>query len=214
MPLDAPPEARAPDEADGGETPVEPTSARHRRRRSVIEWLAVVGAAVVLSLVVRSYLLEVFWIPSASMEATLSTGDRVVVDRLSYRLHGVHRGDVVVLARPPLLDDPTVKDLVKRVVALPGERVAVHDGHVFIDGRQLVEPYTRGLPTDLHVCAPDYGHGLDRASGLLVPPGEVLLLGDNRTNSQDGRCFGPVSTKLIVGRATFRIWPPGRLGRL
>lgn len=192
----------------------EPGSRRPSALRNAIEWVAVVGIALVFALLIRMFLFQTFWIPSGSMADTLVENDRVVVNKLSYRWSSPSRGDVIVFERVP--DDPgTIKDLIKRVVALPGERVAIHDDSVWIDGKRLIEPYTDGAPTLPNVqCSTGSTPGLDTPAGYEVPPDHVFVLGDNRTASHDGRCFGAVPEDLIVGRALAVIWPPSKIGRL
>lgn len=174
--------------------------------RSLREWASVIVAALGVALIVRVFLLASFFIPSGSMISTLNVGDRVLVNKMAYRLHDIHRGDVVVFERPPALAaSPNIKDLIKRVIGLPGETVELRDGHVVIDGRLLDEPYLApGMVTN----------PLTLGSRIVVPPGNVLVLGDNRTNSDDGRAFGPISTKLIVGRAFVVYFPVKDLGFL
>lgn len=176
------------------------------RVRSLREWASVIVAALGVALIVRVFLLASFFIPSGSMISTLNVGDRVLVNKMAYRLHDIHRGDVVVFERPPTLAaSPNIKDLIKRVIGLPGETVELRDGHVVIDGRLLDEPYlAAGMVTN----------PLTLGSRIVVPPGNVLVLGDNRTNSDDGRAFGPISTKLIVGRAFVVYFPVKDLGFL
>ena len=141
------------------------------------------------------------------MTPTLHNGDRVLVNKLAYRLHDVHRGDVVVFERPPELKDaPEVKDLIKRVIGLPGETVEFRAGRILIDGHLLDEPYLApGITTE---SKPETG------DSITVPPSQVLVLGDNRRNSTDGRVFGPISQKLIVGRAFVLYFPMKNLGFL
>ncbi|MCU1453495.1 MAG: signal peptidase [Acidimicrobiales bacterium] len=199
---------------DGTTTAVKEPPPRRSAARNALEWVFVVAGAVAVAFVVKTFLFQAFWIPSASMEKTLVRGDRVLVNKLSYKLHDIHRGDVVVFKRPPTFTDNTVKDLIKRVVGLPGEQVSLRDHKVFINGRQLVEPYTSGLPTDVLPCGTFNVPGIDSLQGMLVPADTVLVMGDNRTNSSDGRCFGPLKKNLIVGRAFFVIWPPSKMGGL
>lgn len=173
------------------------------RVRNVIEALVVIGAALLVALLVRTFLFQAFYIPSASMEPTLEVGDRVLVNKLSYDLHDVHRGDLVVFQRPE--DDVTpvgIDDLIKRVIALPGESVEVADGAVRIDGVALDEPYLESIEG-----IPDFGP-------TRVPDDHVFVMGDNRRASRDSRSFGPVSREDIVGRAFLRIWPPSGVGLL
>lgn len=172
--------------------------------RNLLEWVAVVVGAVLVALVFRTFLFQTFWIPSESMEQTLVDGDRVVVNKLSYRFGDVSRGDVVVFRRPENASESLIKDLIKRVVATGGEQVTLVDGRVHIDGRLLEEPYIRGAPTT--PCGMD-ALGLGHPEGLQVPEGHVLVMGDNREHSHDGRCFGPIDEDLIVGRAFVIIWP-------
>lgn len=200
------------------EAPPPPARDRPKRRsttRNLLEWVAVLGGAVLVAVVLRSVVLQQFWIPSPSMATTLEEHDRVLVNKLSYRLHDVNRGDVVVFERPPNEPDSDIKDLIKRVVALEGERVSILEGRVLIDGRVLEEPYVDDQPTEPTTgCGAGEVAGLDTAEGLEVPEDHVFVLGDNRTNSHDGRCFGPISEELIVGRAFLVIWPPSKIGAL
>jgi signal peptidase I len=177
------------------------------RIRSLREWATVIAGAIGIALIVRAFLLASFFIPSPSMTPTLHNGDRVLVNKLAYRLHDVHRGDVVVFERPPKLKDhPEVKDLIKRVIGLPGETVEFRDGRILIDGHLLDEPYlAAGITTESKT---------ETGDSITVAEGEVLVLGDNRTNSTDGRIFGPISQKLIVGRAFVLYFPMKNLGFL
>lgn len=204
--------ARTARQGDDATPAAEPTEPSERRR--VAGWLLLVGGAIALSLLIRLVLVEQFWIPSESMADTLDRHDRVLVNKLAYQLHDVHRGDVVVFERP---DNQAgeIKDLIKRVVGLPGERVSIIDGRVRIDGRLLEEPYVDGVATDANVgCGLGDTKGIETAAGLRIPDGEVLVLGDNRRNSQDGRCFGPIDEGRIVGRAFVVLWPPSKVGGL
>lgn len=182
--------------------------------RNMLEWVAVIGGAILIAVVVRTFILQTFWIPSPSMSPTLVENDRVLVNKLAYRFHDVNRGDVVVFERPENEPPSEIKDLIKRVVALPGEHVSILDGKVRIDGKVLDEPYTHGAQTVLDSCPITYVPGIDTEDGFVVPEGHVLVLGDNRTNSHDGRCFGAIDEDLIVGRAFFLMWPPGHAGGL
>ncbi len=102
--------------------------------RIVIEWAIILMAVLLCTVVLRTYVVQSFSIPSLSMYPTLQVGDRIIVNKLSYDLHSVHRGDIVVFARPPL-EDQEYADLVKRVIGLPGETISSKDGHVYIDGK-------------------------------------------------------------------------------
>ena len=182
------------------EEPSRSRSRRHRRLRSVIEWVAVLGGALVVALVIKTFLFQAFYIPSSSMEPTLEVGDRVLVNKLSYRLHDVNRGDVVVFGRPESEAAADVRDLIKRVVGLPGERIEAREGVVLVDGEVLEEPYLAdGAVTG------DFGPE-------EVPDGHVFVMGDNRGDSRDSRVFGAITEDSIVGRAFYRVWPPSSIG--
>ena len=182
--------------------------------RNAIEWVVVIAGAVLLAVIVRTFLFQTFWIPSGSMAETLENNDRVLVNKLSYQFGDPSRGDVVVFERPPG-QSGTIKDLIKRVVALPGEHIAIHDGSVWIDGAEVEESYTNGKPSDPKVeCSGGANAGIETPEGLLIPEGHLFVMGDNRTDSQDSRCFGPIDEDLIVGRAFLIIWPPSKVGGL
>jgi signal peptidase I len=175
----------------------------------MLEWGVVLVVALLLALGVRTYVAQMFFIPSGSMLPTLQIGDRIVVDKLSYHLHAVHRGDIVVFRRPPLEQAPYA-DLVKRVIGLPGDTVSAFDGRVYIDGTPLNEPWLpRPLPTTSPSPLPD-GFSLNRP--FTVPAGQYYVMGDNRTDSEDSRYFGPISGNLIVGKLVFVVWPLDNAG--
>ena len=160
---------------------------------------AVLVGAVVVALVVRTYLLQAFSIPSASMESTLEIRDRLLVNKLSYQFGDVERGDIVVFERPESL--PSVyDDLIKRVIGLPGDVVEGHDNQVFVNGVALVEPYLDG---DVRIG--DF-------APIDVPAGYVFVMGDNRGDSTDSRVFGPIDIDRIEGEAFLRYWPLPRIG--
>jgi signal peptidase I len=174
--------------------------------RWVIEWLVVLLVALVLAVGVRVFVAQMFYIPSGSMLPTLQIGDRIVVDKLSYRLHGVGRGDVVVFRRPPL-EQVDYTDLVKRVIGLPGDTVASVDGKVYINGQLLPEPWLPDSPVTTPSPLPD---GFSLTHPFTVPAGEYFVMGDNRSDSEDSRYFGPISRDLIVGKMAFKAWPLDR----
>lgn len=187
---------------------------RRRRIRSGVEWVAVIAGAIVIALVVRTFLFTTFWIPSGSMEPTLmgeGRRDRVVVNRLAYQWGEPERGDIIVFEVPEgepsiQVDGQEVKDLIKRVIGLPGETVELRDGEVYIDGELLEEPY---LPDDVRTDAPD-----PTRDTFEVPEDEVFVLGDNRGASRDARYWQhpSVPEEDIVGKAFVRIWPLSAFG--
>ncbi len=192
--------------------PVPTAAGRHTRLRDgrqpgrsrwLVELVVVLVLGVAAAVVLRAFVVQTFYIPSGSMEPTLMIGDRILVDKLSYHFHPVHRGDIVVFARPPgELAGPNVKDLVKRVIGLPGDTVSGQGGKVEIDGRPLAEPW---LPP---------GTQTQPFPPVTVPPGEYFVMGDNRGDSSDSRVFGPIPGRLIVGHVVLRFWPLSRLGFL
>jgi signal peptidase I len=176
--------------------------------------------AFVLALLIKSFLVQAFYIPSESMEPTLRVGDRVLVNKLVYHFHDPRRGDIIVFEEPHptseahrnpvqsfvhwltqglgVSSDPE-RDFIKRVVALPGETIEIKAGVVYIDGKKLVEPY-------LAVNADTRDYPPHR-----VPANNLFVMGDNRTNSNDSRFgLGDIPFNKIVGRAFVIIWPPGR----
>lgn len=173
------------------------------------EIVKTIGLSLILALGIRQFVAEARYIPSESMVPTLQVNDRLIVEKLSYRFHSPERGDIVVFMPPDAagkfclgIQDPNVKikdAFIKRVVALPGEKVEVRDGTVLINDKPLVEPYI--------AAKPDY-----QLQPSVIPPDSFLVLGDNRNNSCDGHFWGPVPRQNLIGRAMFRFWPPNRIG--
>ncbi len=201
------------DVADPHADVVDPDAKANARVRSLVEWVAVIVGALVVALVVKTFLFQAFFIPSASMEPTLEEGDRVLVNKLSYDVHDVNRGDVVVFELPPDKVGPDgIKDLIKRVIALPGDVIETRDGVVYINDRRLSEPY---LPEGTVTGDPSNGSNpaIERQT---VPEGTVFVMGDNRDNSHDSRYpdRGPIPIESVVGRAFVLVWPLGEVGAL
>lgn len=201
--------------------------------RTVLEWLAVIVTALIVALLIKAVVLQAFWIPSESMETTVNKGDRILVNKVSYRLHEVRRGDLVVFEK--LEGSPgDTKDLIKRAIALPGETIEIRsDGRIWIwaagetaaDAKLLEEPYLD--PQNAILNAPSASDPLsgdvwdERCANQPRTPGRCTLdessyfmMGDNRNRSSDSRFFGPVPDENIVGRAFLRIWPLGEVGTL
>ncbi|NND03183.1 MAG: signal peptidase I [Acidimicrobiia bacterium] len=180
-----------------------------------------VAIALVLAVVVKTLLFQAFYIPSESMVETLQVDDRILVNKLSYRFGEPERGDVVVFDQTPDEGESLIgallrnlaesvgartpeADLIKRVVALPGETIEIRDNTVFIDGEALDEPYLQ----------PATRTRWENSDPLLVPDNEFFVMGDNRTRSLDSRRFGPITREEIIGRAFVIIWPTSRWGGL
>jgi signal peptidase I len=195
------------DDGDDRDGNAEDADAKPRRRwrRTILEWLGVIGGGIAIALLVEAFLIQAFWIPSPSMEPTLDVGDRVLVNKLSYRFHDVNRGDVVVFERPPGAStgqNGEVKDLIKRVIALGGDTIEAKEGNVYVNGEQIDEDYLEpGTPTD-------------NLPLTTIPEGQLFVMGDNRTNSEDSRIFGPIDEDAIVGRAFIRVLPITDIGWL
>lgn len=164
----------------------------HNPVRTTVEWVAIIVAALLAALLVKTFLLQPFYIPSGSMEPTLRINDRLLVNKLNRH---PDRGEIVVFERPPgEAVGPTNKDLIKRVIALGGDTVEGRDDGVWVNGKKLNEPYVRNQVTS--TFAP-----------VTVPKGKVWVMGDNRGNSSDSRRFGAIDDDLIVGKAFVRFWP-------
>jgi signal peptidase I len=171
-----------------------------KKMNPLVEWLVVVAVAITSALLVRAYVVQQFAVEGESMLSTLQDGDRVLVNRLSYRLHDPRRGDVVVLKR--FDGNATERDLIKRVIGLPGETIEVRSCVVYIDDQELKEPYLDPAIQQRDGC------GSDQAP-IQVPDDSVFVLGDHRGKSSDSRAFGPVADDFLIGRAFVIIWPVG-----
>jgi len=218
-PRTAPPADRPPPEPEHDAEPGTRSSVR-----SAVEWVVIVVAALLAALLIKTFLLQAFYIPSDSMNPTLVQRDRVLVNKLSYHFHDVHRGDIVVFKRPPGENDPKIKDLIKRVIGLPGDTIEGRNGQIVVDGRTLNEPYVaKNSPMSdfpgpsREACTQVFGSCVQVANGdwaVKIPSGHYFVMGDNRGNSKDSRVFGPISKSLLVGRAFIRVWPLSKISLL
>lgn len=223
----AAPTAPEPDSPPGGD-PFAPSDGaaegkvRKRKRPFWRELPVLILMALVVAVLIKTFLVQAFFIPSGSMRNTLEPGDRVMVNRLAYRFGEPSRGDVVVFDSPfaeegngeslpaavirhvgeALGIGSPASDFIKRVVGLEGETVEIRDGAVWIDGLRLDEDYVHPDSS-----MPDDGP-------WEIPEGHVFVMGDNRNFSQDSRKFGPIPVGDIVGKAFVRVWPPSRWGGL
>ena len=188
----------------GPETGTKSKNHRWRRsskeRGSLLEFLIIllVAFALVFGLV-RPFIVEAFYIPSESMVPTLEVGDRVFVNKFIYRFAEPERGDIVVFESI----EGSEQDLIKRVVAAPGNSVAVQNGVLFVNGQPQEEPYVNDAFPDGSFFGP-----------TTVPEDSVFVMGDNRGNSRDSRFFGPVSISNIEGEAFMTFWPPSHVDLL
>ncbi len=191
---------------------------KEKKKPALPFWLELpllILAALVIAVVIKTFFFQAFWIPSSSMEDTLQINDRVMVNKLAYRLGDLQRGHIVVFDDPRGEEAPQEtmveaarrnvmeaiglsvprSEFIKRVIGLPGERVEIVDNQVLIDGNPIDEPYLKAGS-----AMPDFGP-------IIVSPGEMFVMGDNRNSSQDSRYFGSVPADTIVGRAFVIMWP-------
>jgi signal peptidase I len=197
--------------ADADPAGAEPAEAEPRRgrrwRRALAETAIMILVAVLLVGLVRAFAFQIFWIPSSSRVPTLGVYDRIVVRKAFFTWRDVREGDIVVFSHPPLdhCGGPQEGDLVKRVIALPGQTIYSSGNSIYVNGRLLAEPY---LPHNDPLGPP-----VPDASGqhpYRVPPGEFYMLGDNRADSCDSRYWGPVMGSSIVGKVVLVWWHDDR----
>ena len=178
-------------------------------------------AAGVIAFLIKTLVAQAFFIPSESMLPQLEVDDRVVVSKISYKLHDPRRGDIVVFDSPvqipvkepkvnPLVSlfrkvgkgvgliPPSTEEYIKRVVGLPGDVVDIKDGKVYVNGRELIEPY---------LAKGTYTFANPQSYPKTIPKGHLWVMGDNRGNSSDSRSFGAISEKKVVGRTIVKVWP-------
>ncbi len=185
-----------------------PEASRPRRRRStrswIIEWGAIIVVAVLVAFVVRTYIVQTFYIPSGSMEPTLQVGDRILVSKLSTEFGSVHIGDILVFKRPPKENcgGAPVPFLVKRVIGLPGDHLTSKGNTIYVNGKVLDQTWSYYNPV-----SPAIGN-------VVVPKNTYFMMGDNHGDSCDSRYWGPLPANLVVGKAVLRIWPLSRFGTL
>ncbi|MBO9541790.1 signal peptidase I [bacterium] len=179
------------------------------RTRETIETFVV---ALVLALTVRATVAEARFIPSESMLPTLEVGDRLIVEKVSYRFESPSRGDIVVFNPPASAGFRENNAFIKRVIGIPGDRLSVHDGKVFRNGVELQESYIKEAPDYLMPDPANPGAYFHDGREVTVPEGHVFVMGDNRNNSADSHVWGFLPIQNIIGRAAVRYWPPARFG--
>jgi signal peptidase I len=189
--------------ADAGPAGTGPRRRRRRWRRVLTEATVMILVAVLLAGLVRTFAFQTFWIPSSSMVPTLGVYDRILVQKAFFTWHDVREGDIVVFGHPPLdqCGGAQGDDLVKRVIALPGQTIYSSGNSIYVNGRLLAQPY---LPHDDPLGPP-----IPNASSqhpYRVPPGEFYVLGDNRAISCDSRYWGPIEGSSIIGKVVLVWW--------
>ncbi len=180
---------------------------RSLRRNAVLRGLIELPVILLISFAlvfgfVRPVIASPFYVGSESMVPTLQIWDRLLINKLAYDIQGPERGDIVLFRDPEGGPDP----LIKRVIGLPGDRISLRDGKLFLNGEPRKETYVAQRPCVV---------GAPRTCSfgpVTVPRGRVFVMGDNRAHSYDSRFFGPVPEKTLIGEALFRFWPPGRTG--
>lgn len=181
----------------------DPPSLRLRTIGEVMESLII--AVVIVFLVIRPFVVQAFYIPSQSMIPTLRENDRILVNKMSYRLRSPGRHEVVVFRAPPEAcegePDGEEKDFVKRVIGLPGDTVEIHRGTIYVNGKPEQEPY---------VLEPPYYDMPPR----IIPEGKLFVLGDNRNHSNDSHRWGELDRDRVIGQAVYIFWPPSRAGAI
>jgi len=166
----------------------------------LFDWGETIVVALILALIIRAFFLQVFWIPSGSMEPTLDVGDRIVVNKVVYNFRPPKRFEVVVFRAVASMGEAK-KDLIKRVVGLPGETFEVRNGIIHINGRPVEEKHT--MNQDFANFAP-----------VAIPEDSYFVMGDNRPASADSRYWGFLPKKNIIGKAFLRIWPLTKFGSI
>jgi signal peptidase I len=196
---------------DRADTPKAPERKETPPTRWILELVGVLVAAVVVAVLLRTFIVATYSIPSGSMEPTLQIGDRIVVDKLAFHLHGVSTGDIIVFGTPHTEDcaGPPVANLVKRVIGLPGQTVSLSRGHVLINGKLLAQPWLPPAVRTETYPGPSF-QPYSLRHPFVVPQGDVYVMGDNRPESCDSRYWGPVPESTIVGKVDVRIWPLSR----
>jgi signal peptidase I len=158
-------------------------------KKAAWDWIQAILIAVVLAIIIRLFVFEPFNVSGPSMKETMHTGDLVIVNKLIYKIRDPKPGEVIVFHAPEH------KDYIKRVIALPGEKLEARNNKVYINGKEIKEPYLAD-----NVRTQDF-------SEVIVPPGHIFVMGDNRMDSTDSRVLGPISIDKLVGRADLIYWP-------
>lgn len=182
-----------------------------------VEAVKTVGLSLLLAFGIRTFVAEARFIPSGSMEPTLLINDRLIIDKVGYKFNQPQRGDIVVFNPTQALRQQGFQDaFIKRIIGVPGDKIDIQNGKVLINQNPLQEVYVaNGSKTSLDACGTEAtGSKPFLADTVTVPAHHYLVLGDNRMNSYDGRCWGLVPRSDFVGRAVFRFWPPHRIGTI
>jgi signal peptidase I len=181
--------------------------------RVLRDWVLVIAVALGAAMLVRVFVLQQFYISGPSMESTLFQDNRVLVNKMSYKLHDIHRGDVVVFDRVTTNGGTIAHDdLIKRVIGVASDSVEVKQCKVFVNGKEIAEPYLNAEQlANTNLVARCRVVDMPK---VVVPAHQLFVMGDNRPESFDSRSFGTIPTDLVVGRAFAIVWPLARIGGL
>lgn len=169
------------------------------KKNEALDWILHIGIAVLIGILIVTFVAQRTLVHDISMEPTLVEGDNLIVEKLSAKLGGLKKGDIIVFKVPE-----ENRQLIKRLIAVEGDKVDIKDGRVYVNGTALEENYINGVDT------PSFGN--PQYDSLEVPKGFVYVLGDNRPNSKDSRTIGPIEASRISGRAIFRFYPFNKIG--
>jgi len=172
-----------------------------KTKKQTVDWFKSILAAVAIALLVRAFFIGNFKIPTTSMVPTLDVGDRLLSNDIIYKIRAPRRGEVVIFKYP---EEPR-RDFVKRMVGLPGEKVMLKNGRIYINGRQVSD---KNIASRYYYSDGYYGNEIE----IGIPGESYFVLGDNSINSKDSRYWGFVPEKNLVGKAVFTYWPPWRMG--
>lgn len=198
------------DEASATEIPVQES---HNVGRLLRDWILVIALALGAAMLVRLYVLQQFYISGPSMESTLFQNNRVLVNKMSYRLHSINRGDVVVFDRVTTNNGAIAHDdLIKRVIAVENDNVEIKQCNVLVNGTPISEPYLDKEQVSLTNLV-DRCRVVDMPK-VVIPKDQIFVMGDNRPESFDSRSFGTIPEDLVVGRAFAVVWPLARIRSL
>ena len=188
-----------------------PATPPPKRRSIMFEIVETLVLTVVIFLGIQTFVAQPYKVEQMSMENTLEPGQYVLVDKLTPRWSAYERGDIVVFQPPASWSAETNGvPLIKRVIGLPGDRVEVRDGQVYVNDAKLAEPYLYSVGGAAQPTEPS----ANGQAQWLVPAGDLFVMGDHRQNSADSRTFGPIDLGLVVGRAWLRYWPIHTFGVL
>lgn len=193
-----------PSKAEVADAHVAESNPKSKFWQQLRENLQIIAIALALALLIRALIAEPRYIPSDSMLPTLEVGDRVVVEKISYRFHPPATGEIIVFDPPPQLQIqgyPKDQAFIKRIIATPGQTIQIQNGTVYINGNPLEENYIAEPP--------NYQMGL-----IQVPEDQLFVMGDNRNNSNDSHVWGFLPKSHVIGHACFRFWPFNRIGRV